>query len=202
MTNGEGSGPHGPTDQDKPTEGELRAADEWEGREQRMVDEIHDQEVARLNAEEARQQQAILAQLDQADQAVADRIESVQRDAVLAEEARRDQEKLRQLRKEQQGIQAMKWEQERALQDQREIIAKRFRKLVGRQEPSDIDENLQSDDPEVRMRAYREMVDKIRLKQGLSLRRSDVATSDSEPEVPSNPVDKHQAMRDAAADNI
>lgn len=202
MTNGEGSGPHGPTDQDKPTEGELRAADEWEGREQRMVDEIHDQEVARLNAEEARQQQAILAQLDQADQAVADRIESVQRDAVLAEEARRDQEKLRQLRKEQQGIQAMKWEQERALQDQREIIAKRFRKLVGRQEPSDIDENLQSDDPEVRMRAYREMVDKIRLKQGLSLRRSDVATSDSEPEVPSNPVDKHQVMRDAAADNI
>jgi hypothetical protein len=202
MSNGEGSGPHDPTDQDKPTEGEIRAADEWEGRERRMVEELHDQEVARLNAEEARQQQAILAQLDQADQAVADRIESVQRDAVLAEEARRDQEKLRQLRKEQQGIQAMKWEQERALQDQREIIANRFRKLVGRQEPSDIDENLQSDDPEVRMRAYRDMVDKIRLKQGLPLRKSNVDTSNSEPEVLSNPVDKHQAMRDRAADSI
>jgi hypothetical protein len=113
-----------------------------------------------------------------------------------------DQEKLRQLRKEQQGIQAMKWEQERALQDQREIIANRFRKLVGRQEPSDIDENLQSDDPEVRMRAYRDMVDKIRLKQGLPLRKSNVDTSNSEPEVLSNPVDKHQAMRDRAADSI
>lgn len=202
MSNGEGSGPHDPIGQDKPNEGELRAADEWEGRERRMVEELHYQDVARLEAEEARQQRAILAQLDQADQTVADSIESAQRDAVLAEEARRDQEKLRQLRKEQQGIQAMKWEQERALQDQREIIANRFRKLVGRQEPSDIDENLQSDDPEVRMRAYRDMVDKIRLKQGLPLRKSNVDTSNSEPEVLSNPVDKHQAMRDRAADSI
>lgn len=201
MNNGEGSGPHDPIDQDKPNEGELRAADEWEGRERRMVEELHYQDVARLEAEEARQQRAILAQLDQADQAVADSIERVQRDAVLAEEARQDQEKLRQLRKEQQGIQAMKWEQERMLQEQREIIAERFRKLVGRQEPSEIDENLQSDDPEVRMRAYRVMVDKIRLKQGLPLRRSNVDTSNSEPEV-SSPVDKHQAMRDRAADSI
>jgi len=202
MNNGEGSGPHDPIDQDKPNEGELRAADEWEGRERRMVEELHYQDVARLEAEEARQQRAILAQLDQADQAVADSIESAQRDAVLAEEARRDQEKLRQLRKEQQGIRAMKWEQERMLQEQREIIAERFRKLVGGQEPSEIDENLQSDDPEVRMRAYRDMVDKIRLKQGLPLRRSNVDTSNSEPEVSSNRVDKHQAMRDRAADSI
>lgn len=202
MTNGEGGGPHDPTEQDKPTEGELRAADEWEGRERRMVDELHDQDVARLDAEEARQQQAILAQLDQADQAVADSLEGVQRDAVLAEEARNDQEKLRQLRKEQQGIQAMKWEEERAQQEQRELIAERFRKLVGKQEPNDIDEDLQSDDPEVRMRAYRQMVDKIRLKQGLPIKRPDEATTDSGPEEPSKPVDKHQAMRDRAADSI
>lgn len=202
MTNGEGSGPHDPTDQDKPTEGELRAADEWEGRERRMIEELHDQDVARLDAEEAHQQQAILEQLDQADQTVADSIESAKRDTVLAEEARRDQEKLRQLRKEQQGIQAMKWEQERMLQEQREIIAERFRKLVGKQEPDDIDENLQSDDPEVRMRAYRQMVDSIRLQQGLPLRRPDEAASESEAKVPSEFIDKRQAMRDRAADDI
>jgi hypothetical protein len=46
------------------------------------------------------------------------------------------------------------------------------------------------------------MVDKIRLKQGLPLRKSNVDTSNSEPEVLSNPVDKHQAMRDRAADSI
>lgn len=122
MTNGEGGGPPIPPDSGEPTEDQLRAAEEWEGRQQKGVDADADRLRAKVEAEQAR----LLKEMEEKDKALADAIERAHYQGALDEEAAHDKAKLKQLEKEQQSMQAMKWEEERRAQDERELIAERF----------------------------------------------------------------------------
>ncbi len=137
MTNGEGGGPPIPPDSGEPTEDQLRAAEEWEGRQQKGVDADADRLRAKVEAEQAAHHQSVLdaeeakrarllKEIEEKDKALADAIERAHYQGALDEEAAHDNAKLKQLEKEQQSMQAMKWEEERRAQDERELIAERF----------------------------------------------------------------------------
>ena len=211
MTNGEGSGAHDPTDQGEPTEGELRAADEWEGRERKLVDDLNRQDLERLDAEQEAERQRLLTSLDMQAQALLERVNASVTGPVLAEEQANDRRKLAQLELELNQIRAMRKQEENAAVEARRATRDTFRKLVREKydkPETRVESTIRTDTPTAQDLAdLRLLVDDIRVEQGLEPKYGERPQAVEDLKVEDStqvqgPVDKHQAMRNRAADSI
>jgi hypothetical protein len=188
-------------------EAQSRAADEWSNRHQKSIDEMQQRAVARLDAEQEAERQRQLAGLEVQAQELLDRVQSSVTKPVLDEEQANDKRKLAQLEIELKQVRAMRRKEETAEMAARRATRDTFRKLVNeRYGKASVQQvrPVQTGDPTAQdMFDYMLLVDDIRVEQGLAPKYAD-SIDETESDLPTKQevVDKHQAMRDAAADNI